>query len=373
MADDVLDLEALLAPVGEAGAGVDLRDDANYNSIYQRLRTARNEATGEERRQDSGDEDAKAGVADGWRDIRRLSVQALETETKDFQIACLLTEALVRLEGLAGFVAGTRLRIGLLQQYWDAGHPQPDDEGMAGRSIPIGGLSGSDADGTAMKPLRRLPLFRRPSGEPFSLFQYEASEETAGLADTERRERRYEQGVVPLDKVQAEATFGPSRASLYATAALAAEAREAWQALQDELDVRFGDDAPPTRRVAEVLDRMVKVARLLGGEVEAAATAVAGGAPDMPGEVAAAAPGAGGFGAPSLANREQALRTLEQLAGFFQKSEPHSFLAYTLADAARRGRMTLPDLLSEVMADEGARIAMLTALGIRPTAMDASE
>ena len=35
--------------------------------------------------------------------------------------------------------------------------------------------------------------------------------------------------------------------------------------------------------------------------------------------------------------------------------------------------MTLPDLLSEVMADEGARIAMLTALGIRPTAMDASE
>ena len=80
---------------------------------------------------------------------------------------------------------------------------------------------------------------------------------------------------------------------------------------------------------------------------------------------------AGGGITVNLANREQALRTLEQLAEFFQKSEPHSFLAYTLADAARRGRMTLPQLLSEVMADDTARTAMLTALGIRPDAMDA--
>ncbi len=78
-------------------------------------------------------------------------------------------------------------------------------------------------------------------------------------------------------------------------------------------------------------------------------------------------------GAGSLANREQALKTLEQLAEFFQKTEPHSFLAYTLADAARRGRMSLPELLAEVMQDEGARTAMLTALGIHPRAMDATE
>jgi type VI secretion system protein ImpA len=37
-----------------------------------------------------------------------------------------------------------------------------------------------------------------------------------------------------------------------------------------------------------------------------------------------------------------------------------------LTDAARRGRMPLPALLAEVLPDEAARTAMLTALGIRP-------
>ena len=372
MADDVLDVEALLAPLGEDGGGADLRQDYSPSSIYQKLRDARSEARADERARDS-DAEAEAGVPEGWRHVRRLAVQALETGAKDFEIASWLTESLVRLEGLAGFAAGVRLLTGLLERYWDAGHPQPDEDGLEGRSAPIGGLSGSDTDGTAMQPLRRLALFRRPSGEPFSLYQFEASEQTAGLADEERREQRFAQGVVPLDKVEAEVTFGPARAALVGTAAAAAAVRADWQALQDQMDVRFGQDAPPTRRVAELLDRMVEVAqRLAGGGGGGAAPAAISvdGAPATPSAVAA--PGVMGF-TTSLANREQALRTLEQLAEFFQKSEPHSFLAYTLADAARRGRMSLPELLSEVMADDGARTAMLTALGIRPNAMDASE
>lgn len=369
MADEILDVAALLAPVEPDGAGADLRQDYSPSSLYQKLRDARSEARADERARDS-DTEAEGGVPDGWRQVRRLATQALESQTKDFEVASWLTEALVRLEGLAGFAAGTRLLTGLLEQHWDAGHPLPDEDGLEGRSAPIGGLAGGDTDGTAMQPLRRMPLFRRASGEPFSLYQYEASEQAAGIADEERREARFAQGVVPLDKVEAEATFGPSRAALAATAAAAAAARADWQALQDQMDARFGNDAPPTRRVAELLDRMAEVARRLAGESGAAA--VMGEA--VPAAVAGAEPmPAGSFAAPSLANREQALRTLEQLAQFFQKSEPHSFLAYTLADAARRGRLTLPELLAEVMQDDGARTAMLTALGIRPNAMDATE
>jgi type VI secretion system protein ImpA len=116
----------------------------------------------------------------------------------------------------------------------------------------------------------------------------------------------------------------------------------------------------------------MEVARMLGGGGEAGEasadtpmTPVAEGAPaGMP------ALGAASF---NPAGREQALRTLEQLAAFFQKTEPHSFLAYTLADAARRGRLSLPELLAEVLQDDGARNGMLTALGIRPGALDVQE
>lgn len=374
MADAVLDLESLLAPIGsDPGTGEDLRLDYSPSSIYQKLRDARAEARAEERARDSeggGDN----SVAEGWRQVRRLGLEALAGRSKDFEIAAWLTEALVRLDGLAGLTAGTRLLAGLLERHWEAGFPQADAEGSEaerweGRSGPLGGLAGADADGTVMQALRRAALFRRQSGESLSIYQYEASEATAGLADEERRQGRYAQGVVPLETIETEAKF--DRARLVAAARLAAEARAAWQEFQDQCDARFGNDPPPTRRVAALLDRMVEVATRLGGGPDTATEALPDGQPAAAAE--APMPGAGGAPGFNPAGREQALRTLEQLAAFFQKTEPHSFLAYTLADAARRGRMSLPELLAEVLQDDGARSGMLTALGIRPTAMDTQE
>ncbi len=370
MADDILDLAAMLAPLPDGdGAGSDLRQDYSPSSVYQKLRDARAEARADERARDSqGSEEG--GMPEGWRQVRRLATTAIETQSRDFEIAAWLTEALVRQAGLAGLAAGARLLTGLLEQYWDAGFPQPDEDGLEGRAAPLGGLAGSDNDGTVMQALRRTPLFRRPSGEYLSLYQYEAASETSALADEARREQRFAQGVLPIETVETEAKF--DRPGLQAMAAAAADARAAWGEFQAQLDARFGNESPPSRRVAEVLDRMIEVARLLGGDTGGGAAMASGGegeaAPGLPG----AAPVAGGLGVPGFnpAGREQALRTLEQLAEFFQKTEPHSFLAYTLADAARRGRMSLPQLLAEVMSDETARTAMLTALGIRPTALE---
>jgi type VI secretion system protein ImpA len=308
--------------------------------------------------------------------VRRLAVEALTNSTKDFEIAAWLTEALVRQEGLAGLSAGARVLAGLLEQHWDAGFPQPDEDGLEGRAAPLGGLAGGDTDGTVMQALRRASLFRRPSGEGFSIYQYEASADTAGISDETRREQRFSQGVIPLETAETEAKF--DRPGLRAMAVLAKETRAAWQLFQDQLDARFGYDSPPTRRVAEVLDRMAEVAIRLGGAPEEGGGMMVAedGSPAAPGQPAMAVAGMGGaivLPGFNLAGREQALKTLEQLAEFFQKTEPQSFLAYTLSDAVRRGRMSLPELLAEVMQDEGARTAMLTALGIHPRAMDATE
>jgi type VI secretion system protein ImpA len=74
-----------------------------------------------------------------------------------------------------------------------------------------------------------------------------------------------------------------------------------------------------------------------------------------------------GGGAPGpIASREDALKRLDEVAKWFRRTEPHSPLAYTLDEAVRRGRMTLPELLAEIVPDYATRSTILTSLGIKP-------
>ena len=84
------------------------------------------------------------------------------------------------------------------------------------------------------------------------------------------------------------------------------------------------------------------------------------------GGAAPVATAAAGGAAGPIRTREDALRELGRIADFFRATEPHSPLAYTLEEAVRRGRMTLPELLAEIIPDEEARFGMLSRLGIRP-------
>jgi type VI secretion system protein ImpA len=212
-----------------------------------------------------------------------------------------------------------------------------------------------------------MALFRRQDGTLLPLYLYEQSLEVAGLADEARKAARWEAGVPKLQQLEAEARLDIGR--LRGTVRAARSAREAWAAFEAQLDARFGRDAPSTRRVSEVLERLAAVAETLAGGPEAGASLEpdATGVTEPAAGAAGAAGGAGGFSvAGAIASREDAFRQLERIAEFFRKTEPHSPLAYTLTDAVRRGRMPLPDLLAEVLGDETARTAMLTALGIRP-------
>jgi len=93
-----------------------------------------------------------------------------------------------------------------------------------------------------------------------------------------------------------------------------------------------------------------------------------------PGEAAADGGGAepGGAAAATsvraqgINSREEALRALAQIADFFRRTEPHSPLAYTLQEVVRRGRMTWPELIAEIVPDITYRSAILSSLGIRP-------
>jgi type VI secretion system protein ImpA len=358
---DGFDLAALLEPISaEAPAGVDLRQDASPEALYFRLRDARGEARAAERASEAGGD---AAAPAEWRTVRELAVEALARHSKDLEIAAWFSEALLRMDGLPGLAAGFRTMAGIAENFWDDFFPQPDEEGLAGRLAAVAGLNGVGRDGTLIQPLRRVVLFARPDGAPYEFWQYEQAREVAGIGDATRRQQRLDAGVLPFETVESEARaadpalFGRLRDEAVAAA-------EAWRGLGQILDDRAGADAPPTSQIRDLLDRIRQVA-------EGFAPAAAAGAEPVADAAAAVTATGANVGlsvsaATAVATREDALRMLGEIAEFFRRTEPHSPLAYTLQEAVRRGRMTWPELLAEIVPDTAARAGILASLGIRP-------
>jgi type VI secretion system protein ImpA len=369
---DGFDLEALLAPIpGDTPQGTDIREDFSAQSPYNRLRDARSEARDAEKMLEAGNPDAR-DPAPLWRAVRDLGLKTLVDTAKDLEVAAWVTEAYVRSHGLSGLAAGAKLIHGLAANYWDDVFPLPDDYGVETRVAPITGLNGRDGNGSLMQPLFKVSLFPRPDGSSVAFYQYQGSEQLPSL-DAERRQQRVEAGAIPFEDLEKEARAQSSRAMVRLRAD-AQEALAAWQAMSDLLDEKASEDQPSTTHVRDVVRQMLTIANRYAP-------------PDQSGAAAPGEEGAGGDGglavtggdggmsvsgmavpAGAIANREAALRALESIAAYFRQTEPHSPLAYTLAEAVRRGRMSWPDLLEEIVGDRDSRNAILTTLGIRPPA-----
>jgi type VI secretion system protein ImpA len=358
-------LAGLATPLpGDAPAGPDLRQDFSPQSVYFRLRDARAEAREIERRVDH-DPSADIGVPVQWRTVRDLAIRALSERTKDLEIAAWLTEALVRLDGMSGLAVGSTVIADLVVGLWDNGlHPQPDEDGIETQVAPITGLNGQGNDGTLMQPLRKSVLFPGPDGAPLTFWQYMQSEELETISDAARRKQRLGTGVVPLADV-AGAARQAGGVRLSALRAEAKGALAAWTRMSEVLEEKAGSDAPPTGRVRDLLMAIADVANTYAPPepdapaVDAAAENIAG-ADDGP------VAGATAVRAARTVTREDMLRELEGIADYFLRTEPHSPLAYTLQEAVRRGRLTWPELLAEVVPDDKVRSGMLVMLGIRP-------
>ncbi|HMB08198.1 MAG TPA: hypothetical protein VKP69_31265, partial [Isosphaeraceae bacterium] len=100
----------------------------------------------------------------------------------------------------------------------------------------------------------------------------------------------------------------------------------------------------------------------------AAGAAVAGdgaaGGPAAAGGGAAAAPG---VPVDVIQNREDAFRALLKVADYFRHAEPHSIVSYALEQVVHWGRLSLPELLTELIPDEAPRKNIFKQVGIKPS------
>lgn len=252
-----IDVDALLAPMdGETPAGEDLR----YSQVYEDIKEARraDEALA------MGDWQRELKTAD-WGKVITLSTQALESDTKDLQIAAWLCEALVMAGGFGPLSKGITVLSGLLEQFWDTVYPLIEGDDIEYRIAPLEFVNDKLTTG-----IKSVPL----TDSGCSWYTWQESREVGYEADTKnkygdldeqkkhRRDELIAEGKMTSEAFDAAAAQTPQAFRKELLEGLAA-CREAFMVLDRVVDDKFGREAPRISDIGEALEECERLVNRL--------------------------------------------------------------------------------------------------------------
>ncbi|TQV66911.1 type VI secretion system protein TssA [Exilibacterium tricleocarpae] len=363
----IIDIEALTQPISEdRPQGEDLRGDRSPNSEYYAIKDARNSARAAERAS-MFDEDSSNDTLSQWKPIAELAPQILSTKSKDLEIASWYIEALVRLHGFAGLRDGLSLTGALVENFWDDLYPEPDEDGLETKVGPLTGLNGDGGEGTLLAPIRNVALTTQGSHGDFSYWQYQQAQDAAKISDDDKRAERVDTIGFTLEQISA--TVASGEVSFYVN--LLDDLQQCTQVYADlnqQLRDHCGNDSPPSSAIKNLLDEILRAVRFLTKD-RLAHLAASDDAPQVDTPDAAATGGGGpvaaAVAAGPIANREQALQRLQEVATYFRTYEPHTPLAATIERVVTWGRMTVSELMMELVPDDTARAIFTQLTGVK--------
>lgn len=350
-----IDIDSLLIPIGDISpTGDDVRNDFSPTSLYQTIKTERNEARAAERQAVHADEAFEATAH--WNRITEIAPTILSTQSKDLEIACWFAEAMVRRYGFSGLRDAFKLILGLLDTYWDNLHPMPDEYGLETRTSCIAGLNGEGSEGVLIAPLRRVDITQGHHPAPFGLWQYRQALDTKNIKDSDTRDNKIASLGFSLNDIE-KAVEESSEIFYVNIHDDLNEAIDYYTRIGNKLDELCGiHDAPPTRTIVEVLKEN------LGAVLHLAQHKLPSDAPieeDAEEEISAETTESGEVQVKKakgpIENREDAFKQLLEIASYFRKYEPHSPISYMLQKAVKWGNMPLNELIAELIPDSSSR------------------
>lgn len=359
----VVDLDVLLQPISDENpSGESLR----YSGIYDEITEARRADDTLNR----GDWQEELKVAD-YRRVIDLAVPALSNESKDLQVAAWLSESLVREYGFLGLRDGLRLMTGFQENFWDTLHPEIDEGDMEGRANAI---SWMDTQTTFV--LKQVPItaggYSFNDWEDSKRFDFpdniesmdsDSQERWAELRAQAENERRVTAEMWRKARTQTRRQF--CEELNYAIEECFAAFADLNRVIEEKYDRK---QMPGLSSMKKSLDDVhLQVKKLLEEKrIEEPDAVEDDGNEEFAGEGGPGVSRGSGSGASSGAvqNRKDALRRLAEIAAFFQKTEPHSPVAYLVQRAVKWGNMPLEGWLRDVIHDENVLYSLRQTLGL---------
>jgi type VI secretion system protein ImpA len=239
-----LDIEGLLAPISSNNpSGKSLRYTATYDAIQEARRA-------DEPDLNQGEWKRELKVAN-WREVNRLSVEALTEKSKDIQLAVWLTESLVKQYGFAGLRDGLRVLRGLNERFWDTLYPEVENDDLEFRGGPINWLNDK-----LPSSLRALGLTRGDGGaEPYSWFKWQESRtvDELGRKDPKAKAAAIAEGKLASELFDKAVAVTP-KPFYDLLAEDLSETYEECAKLETVVDKKFGRDAPSLLGIRKVLE-----------------------------------------------------------------------------------------------------------------------
>lgn len=362
------DLLALLQPLSESEpCGPAMR----YDPVFTEIRLAREE---DDPHLPMRQWERPLKKAD-WPLIERLCVETLSTRTKDLQLAAWLLEAWTRQRGFAGLGRGLQVLHELLTRFWEPLHPLMEDGDCDARVAPLEWINEALPLTLKVHVTLLTLVDRKPSRVSFADWERLTASELAGQPEQDRKPASPDVEP-PLTRNEVVENVRRQGGSFVKTQL--ADVREALghlDLLSRSLDQWLGVEAP---NVGKLRGTLAAIERVLVGlptapqpalKAEPVATETVDsddahldvvplaedelmdindpglGQPEaLPGSTAART---------GWRSREEAYRTLDALADYLGRVEPHSPTPYLIRRAVKWGRMSLPNLMREILQEEG--------------------
>ena len=366
-----LEIEPLLSPISsDQPCGQDL----SFSNEFHAIKIAK---TQDDPLLDQGDWLAEPKQAD-WHFVEQKSIELLTGKSKDLRLLGWLLEAWSNLYGFEGTAKALELMHRTLNEYWTQLHPEIEEDDLDQR---LGLLQGSI---NHLIPLiKQVAIVNVPA---FSLSDYEALlrqknhllKQVESYTDDANSSQILEQFEQSL--------FNTSKSFQYQNyqhfSAILAE----WSVLKSVLDTLMGLDAPSFAAIDTQLENIhTSLKKLYKTDVftqpvmatqtseSAAAATITTQAlsftqrKEQEIDMNTVHPSKGFQVQPQnhLANREQAMRVLQEISDYFQANEPHSPVSYMLQKTIKWSQMPLHEWLNQVIKNENPLHNVQELLGVQ--------